>query len=274
MIFAYYKIPTRETQVMPEFSFQKDVNDKALIMAIEGSVNYTSVALIKKNITFDYINKKNENNQAGIIIPIIKKILGKNNLLISDLLGISVGCGPGSFTGLRAVLAAAQGIIISQGGGNINSSRNFISIGINSLAALALSALEEAILNNVEYIISIIDTRRDDVFFQIYCLNFKANSVFPIKEVNEIEICKIDEFSKIYKKHKLKDKKILVIGHQSFLFIKHNSNIIISKQKKQIPSASWVGKMGYMAIFNRLKFKESLVFSEVKPIYIRSPEIN
>ena len=61
---------------------------------------------------------------------------------------MSFGCGPGSFTGIRAIISTALGITIS------NS--HIKSIGVNSLAGLAMSALHEVKILKLKYIAALI----------------------------------------------------------------------------------------------------------------------
>ena len=105
-----------------------------------------------------------------IIIPAISNLLKDNSISINELSTIAVGCGPGSFTGIRVVIALAKGIL--------NSNYNLQSLGVNGLAALTMSVLEEAISYNVEYIISMIDTKRGDNFIQLFKVNYKMINPF------------------------------------------------------------------------------------------------
>ena len=98
-----------------------------------------------------------------------------------------MGCGPGSFTGIRTVIAAAKGIVISN--------NNLQSIGVSGLAGLAMSVVDEALKNNIKYIISMIDTKRDDVFLQLFKLNDQDKLLFPFRVVNEIEVLKIEHIN-------------------------------------------------------------------------------
>ncbi len=56
---------------------------------------------------------------SQVVLPLIEKILKKYNLKTTDLTGIEVNLGPGSFTGLRVGVAIA------------NTLGNFLKIPIN-----------------------------------------------------------------------------------------------------------------------------------------------
>ena len=48
-----------------------------------------------------------------------------------------------------------------------------------------------------------------------------------------------------------------------------------SKELIQIPDALWVGKLGSCIVNNNINYKNSkIAYDELKPIYVRSAEIN
>tara|TARA_A100001015_G_scaffold288361_1_gene359124 strand:- start:1210 stop:1938 length:729 start_codon:yes stop_codon:yes gene_type:complete len=88
-----------------------------IILAIETSSKLCSIALWDKNNKnnkiighVDHIGAKVHNQH---LLPSIKHLLEKNDLSLTDLDGIAIGVGPGSFTGLRIGCAAVQGLALS-----------------------------------------------------------------------------------------------------------------------------------------------------------------
>ena len=49
-----------------------------------------------------------DKQKSQIVLPLIEKILTRNNLALKDLSAISINTGPGSFTGIRVGLAVAN----------------------------------------------------------------------------------------------------------------------------------------------------------------------
>ena len=96
---------------------------------IESNLSDLSVALLGKERLIDKLTIPIKNELSEIIIPTIKNFLTLNGITFKDISTLVIGCGPGSFTGIRGVVAAAKGIQIS----NVYMK----VIGINSLAALA-----------------------------------------------------------------------------------------------------------------------------------------
>ena len=238
-----------------------------MFLSIEGSTNYLSLAISKKNLIICNKTLNIENDLPEIIIPAISNLLKDNSISINELSTIAVGCGPGSFTGIRVVIALAKGIL--------NSNYNLQSLGVNGLAVLTMSVLEEAIRYNMEYIISMIDTKRGDNFIQLFKINYNDDKFFPFFPLNEIEVLDLKNINDYLIKNKLEDKCILFVGHRSSEI---NSNIItrkISKNTFQKPDAIWISKLAsYLTNKFENKTYIGFIFKEVEPIYIRTAEIN
>ena len=238
-----------------------------MLISIEGSSNNLSLSLLKNDLVFsnEAFNLKNE--LAQIIVPTIKLFLSKNSISINQLSSIIVGCGPGGFTGIRTVIAAAKGIVFTN--------NNLQSIGVSGLAGLAMSVVDEAIKNNIKFIISLIDTKRNEVFLQLFKLNDQDKLLFPFKAMNEIEVLKIEDMHEYLNKYNLYNKDILFVGHNSSLINRNNINIKISESLSQYPKAIWIGKLG-LHLIKRLENTDSkdITFDKFEPIYVRSPEIN
>ena len=238
-----------------------------MIISIEGSSNYLSLALLKKDLIISNETFNIKNEIAQIIVPTIKHFLNKNSININQLSSIAVGCGPGSFTGIRTVIAAAKGLIISN--------NNMQSIGVSGLAVLAMAVLDEALKNNADYIVSLIDTKRDDVFLQLFKLNDYDNLSFPFRSINKVEVVKIEHIYDYLNKYNLSDKVVLFVGHKSSSINNNSTNIKISENLCQYPNAIWVSKLALYLLNKFEKIDNTLIaFDKIEPIYVRSPEIN
>ena len=237
-----------------------------MLISIEGSTNNLSIALLKNDVVISNETFNVKNELAQIIVPTINFLLNKNSIRINNLSAIIVGCGPGSFTGIRTVIAAAKGIIFSN--------NNLQSIGVSGLAGLAMSVVDEALKNNIKYIISLVDTKRDDVFLQLFKLNEQDKLLFPFRVMNEIEVLKIEQINEYLNKYNLNNKNILFVGHRSNQ-ISNILNTKISESLSQYPKAIWIGKLGLHLIRKLEKMDtRGIAFDKVEPIYVRSPEIN
>ncbi len=68
-----------------------------------------SVALLKAKETIDSLSEENEYG-SQVLLPLIIKILQKNQLDFTDLTEIKVAVGPGSYTGIRVGASIAQAL--------------------------------------------------------------------------------------------------------------------------------------------------------------------
>jgi tRNA threonylcarbamoyladenosine biosynthesis protein TsaB len=82
-----------------------------MYLCLETATRNCSVALIKDNVLVDLFEREeNEFVHAEALHQMMKDILDRNNLKPTDLTGIAIGIGPGSYTGLRIGVTAAKGL--------------------------------------------------------------------------------------------------------------------------------------------------------------------
>ena len=237
-----------------------------MILSIETSTLNLSLTLLFNNRVINKGSIPIKNDLSEIIIPTIKKFIKDNSITLLNISLLVVGCGPGSFTGIRAVISAAKGIYLSN--------KHMKIIGINSLAGLAMSALIEAKNINVQYIIASIDTKRDDLFLQLFRVNSNER-LLPFSAINSIQPIKIENLNDYIAENKLVTEEFFCVGFISKLLKNKLTNIKFSKELIQTPDALWVGKLGSYIVNNNINYKDSkIAYDELKPIYVRSAEIN
>ena len=237
-----------------------------MILSIETSTSNLTLTLLINNRVINKVSIQIKNDLSEIIIPTIKKFIKDNSITLQNISLLVVGCGPGSFTGIRAVISAAKGIYLSN--------KHMKVIGINSLAGLAMSALIEAKNINVQYIIASIDTKRDDLFLQLFRVNSNER-LLPFSAVNSIQPIKIENLDDYIVENKLVNEDFFCVGFISSLLKNKLTNMKFSKELIQTPDALWVGKLGSYIVNNNINYKNSkIAYDELKPIYVRSAEIN
>ena len=123
-----------------------------MYLCLETATRNCSVALIKDNILIDVFEREEtEFVHAEALHQMMKDLLDRNNLKPSDLNGIAVGIGPGSYTGLRIGVTAAKGLGFA------------LNIGIIPITTGEL--LENSVRNNSSQIpVALIDARRNDAY--------------------------------------------------------------------------------------------------------------
>ena len=237
-----------------------------MILAIETNSLYLSICLFKndKLINSSFTSFKNELSE--ILIPTIYKFLLTNSISFQEISILAIGCGPGSFTSIRALIAAGKGIILSN--------RHIKSIGINSLAALAMSAIDEAKKRKVEYIISSIDSKRDEPFIQTFQITDTKKNV-NFRPINKIQSLKMPDLKKYLLDHNLERNNILFVGYNRDSTPKNTLNLHTLNTKNQFSDAVLIAKLCYLLFSNKINLSNSEIgFNYYKPLYVRFADIN
>jgi tRNA threonylcarbamoyladenosine biosynthesis protein TsaB len=111
------------------------------------------VALLRDGVVLAERAAAGGRGQAASLAPMLATVLAEAAVPASDLDGIAVTVGPGSFTGLRAALALAHGLALATG-------RPLVGVTVAEALAMALPASDRAVW-------CAIDSRRGRVFLDI-----------------------------------------------------------------------------------------------------------
>ena len=125
------------------------------ILAIETSSDACSVAISDGELDYSF-HELMPKQHTEALIGVIDELLNSASLDIEDIEAVAVGCGPGSFTGIRLACSTAQGISISQ---------NIRGIVVPSLDILA-SSLNRT--QSAEKIVTIINANMDRLYSVSY----------------------------------------------------------------------------------------------------------
>lgn len=139
----------------------------ALIVNIETSSAVCSVCLASDGNVIDYREDRTKNSHARVLNLLVEDLLKSNGKTFNDVDAFAVSAGPGSYTGLRIGVSAAKGFCYAL---------NKPLIGVPTLLTLA-SAIKDA-YPNAQYIMPVIDARREDAYAAVYDNNL--NEVLPI----------------------------------------------------------------------------------------------
>jgi tRNA threonylcarbamoyladenosine biosynthesis protein TsaB len=96
---------------------------------------------------------------AEKLLMMIDRVLSISGTTLDRLNGVAVSVGPGSFTGLRIGLSVAKGIVYATGKP---------LVAVPTLEALAHRALAVSGRDAREYVLAVLDARRDDVYYQLF----------------------------------------------------------------------------------------------------------
>lgn len=122
-------------------------------LLIDTSISFPTISLTKDNEVLYEFHEEIKSDMSSKILLIMDQGLKKVNLTLSSINNIFVVTGPGSFTGVRIGVTIAK---------TIAWSLNKKIIPISSLEFMATTN------TNKDYIISMIDARRGNVFAGIY----------------------------------------------------------------------------------------------------------
>jgi tRNA threonylcarbamoyladenosine biosynthesis protein TsaB len=128
-----------------------------LILAIDTALDACSAAVLDTDAAGLSAEESEpmKRGHAEALMPLIARVIRKAGIAFADLDRIAVTTGPGSFTGLRVGLSAARGIALAA---------NRPVVGLTTLSAFAAPVVS---LNNERPVISAIDARHDQVYFQV-----------------------------------------------------------------------------------------------------------
>ena len=131
------------------------------ILCLETSTTNCSVSISKENkIIYTKESDGEGYKHSEFLHSFIEESMANSNLQYDELMAVSVGIGPGSFTGLRIGLSSAKGICYS---------KDIPLITINSLEILA----HKYKTINEEILVPMFDARRMEVYFSIFDKNHK-----------------------------------------------------------------------------------------------------
>jgi tRNA threonylcarbamoyladenosine biosynthesis protein TsaB len=128
-----------------------------LILAIDTALDACSAAVLDTDAAGLSAEESEpmKRGHAEALMPLIARVIRKAGIAFADLDRIAVTTGPGSFTGLRVGLSAARGIALAA---------NRPVVGLTTLSAFAAPVVS---LNDKRPVISAIDARHDQVYFQV-----------------------------------------------------------------------------------------------------------
>ncbi|MDO4161503.1 MAG: tRNA (adenosine(37)-N6)-threonylcarbamoyltransferase complex dimerization subunit type 1 TsaB [Pseudomonadota bacterium] len=214
-----------------------------LTLAFDTTADCCNIALLRDNIVIEKFSAEMDFGQAETLLPQIQNLLQKQNLTFADITLLAVCTGPGSFTGVRSSIAAARAFGLARPELNLT--------GVSAFEAYAHS-LDMSELS--EYNAVIIETKRDDFYFQLFSGRLEKLSdaqALPYEEIISL----------------LKGKTVTLIGNGVERFLDKPSGLVLHAIR--MDKAASVTDLAACAIqkFNRKKLNFP------KPLYLRAPDV-
>lgn len=160
------------------------------ILYIETATDVCSVALSKGTEIIGLKEEAGGNNHAKHLLPFVDEVLKQAEASMTDINGVAVSIGPGSYTGLRIGVSTAKGIAYTAG---------IPVMAISTLESIAQGAktLWSGTSTETVQIVPMIDARRMEVFTTRYD--------FDIRSLEEISSKIVDEntFAELLSKEKV-----------------------------------------------------------------------
>ncbi len=79
------------------------------ILAVETATSWQSVAIVDGDVVVARADEEAAGSHARLLVPAIDRLLTSCGMVLTDMAGLAVSIGPGSFTGLRVGLATMLG---------------------------------------------------------------------------------------------------------------------------------------------------------------------
>ena len=126
------------------------------VLAIDTGSRVQSLALLDGETVLEHSQRRVRFNHGSTLLTHLSETLEEHDLEVSDLDLISVGVGPGSFTGLRVGLSIAKSLARAE------------AIPIAGVSTLAALAYPVAITHQFAAVCPMFDARRGEVYAGIY----------------------------------------------------------------------------------------------------------
>lgn len=135
------------------------------ILVFDITASGVIAGLYKDKARKAYVEKVMEYGQAEELAVSVKKFLDDENILFDEVGLVGVGVGPGSFTGVRSGVAFAKGLVLA------NDKTLITGVSSFDVYKEMLSEDKRAYYNAV-----VIETKREDFYFQLFDENMKKIS--------------------------------------------------------------------------------------------------
>lgn len=129
------------------------------VLGIETATPVCSVALADSDRVLAEYTLDVGVQHASRVLPMVQRVLEDAGMGVSDLDGVGVSAGPGSFTGLRIGMSSAKGLCLASG---------LCLLSVPTLEALALRVAVGGMAT-----CSMLDARRGEVYAGVYRLDGK-----------------------------------------------------------------------------------------------------
>ena len=166
------------------------------VLGIETATAVCAAALVHHGRLVAEASFNEKKVHAEKLVPLIDSVLREAEITLSDIEGIAVSIGPGSFTGLRIGLSVAKGLAFG-------SSKPIIAVP--TLQALAHRLVDSFVVGSSTFILAALDARRDEVYCQLWGVD--EGTLVPQWDARDMTVSAL--------LHELGDREVILTGDGS-----------------------------------------------------------
>lgn len=148
------------------------------LLSISTASDTLCISLVENENLIDQFVSEGNKRHAELIEPETRNLISKNKFELSNLDGVCVNLGPGSFTGLRVGLSFAKGIVF---GSNVRL------YGYTNFEELLLQAIHNFNVN--EKCAVLIPSRKNEFYFGAFKVESKR-----FTQLDSFELMTLEEF--------------------------------------------------------------------------------
>lgn len=194
------------------------------ILALESSAKAASVAYLKDGELMAQYYQASGLTHSRTLLSMTEDMLKSLDMKVTDMDGIAVAMGPGSFTGIRIGVAAAKGL---------SWGADKPVCGVSTLEAMAHHCCDD------RYIICpVMDARRSEVYNGLF--KYENGTIVRLTEDRAISLKDLSEEAKN------SDKTFFLVGDGAMLcynyFTDNGINAVLAPANVRLQSAWGVGK--------------------------------
>ena len=125
-----------------------------LVLGLDTATWFTSVGLVRDGSVLTEESRRVQTGHTDILLPLVHQLVSRAGVGLTELGGIGVSVGPGSFSGLRVGLNTAKGLCYALG---------LALVGVSTLEALATTVWDWQ-----GRICVLLDARRKEVYAAVF----------------------------------------------------------------------------------------------------------
>lgn len=219
------------------------------VLGLTTSTARGSVALVQGSELCGQVAYEGEMHHAERLFGALDELLEQTSVPRAALQAVACDVGPGSFTGVRAGLAAAKGIALAL---------DLPIAPVLSLEAMAAAALAVRCDEPVTLLACLLDAKRGETFYAVYDQGLKA-VLEPAHVRSEGVEAALGQLGT--------DPRLRFVGQQASALGLDPARILVDDSCDR-PDASWVARRGW----TELERAQAPSRPQIDAVYLRAPD--